>query len=187
MRRYDFLALDFLTRGYTVSDLGFLQTRSFAAVLFRRIATKNTKDPRTGETKECFSNLSPEQRVAIREKLVGCLSSEQLPDVRNKIGDAIAEIARQYTDNGTLDVRLGVYTTADEMIGDSWPELLGVLFQASQSSEAGLREAAFRIFTTTPSIIEKQHQEAVLSVFSRGFKDDHVSVRRPLPVWSARH
>ena len=78
-------------------------------------------------------------------------------------------------------VRLGGYTTADGMIGDSWPELLGVLFQASQSPEAGLREAAFRIFTTTPSIIEKQHQEAVLSVFSRGFKDDHVSVRRSLP------
>lgn len=77
-----------------------LQTRSFAAVLFRRIATKNTKNPRSGETKECFSNLTVEQRVAIRDKLVGCLSSETLPDVRNKIGDAIAEIARQYTDNG---------------------------------------------------------------------------------------
>jgi hypothetical protein len=70
--------------------------------------------------------LSPEQRVVIREKLVGCLSSEQLPDVRNKIGDAIAEIARQYTDNGTFGVSLGGYTTADEMInrrlvaGTSW-------------------------------------------------------------------
>lgn len=135
-------------------------TRSFAAVLFRRIATKTIKDPRSGETKEVFSTLTPEQRIAIREKLVACLSSETLPDVRNKIGDAIAEVARQYTDND-----------------ESWPELLGVLFQASQSPEAGLRESAFRIFTTTPSIIEKQHEEAVLSVFGRGFKDDHIAVR----------
>lgn len=99
-----FHLFNFLQRFKT--DLWFLQTRSFAAVLFRRIATKNTKDPRSGDTNECFWNLNPEQRVAIREKLVGCLSSETLADVRNKIGDAIAEIARQYTDNGTFGVRL---------------------------------------------------------------------------------
>jgi broad specificity phosphatase PhoE len=80
----------------------FLQTRSFSAVLFRRIATKTSKDLHTNETKELFSILSPDQRVAIREKLVSCLSSESLADVRNKVGDAIAEIARQYTDNGEL-------------------------------------------------------------------------------------
>lgn len=60
--------------------------------------------------------------------------------------------------------------------GDQWPELLGVLFQASQSPEAGLRETAFRIFTTTPSVIEKQHEDAVLGVFTRGFEDDNISV-----------
>jgi hypothetical protein len=51
-----------------------------------------------------------------------------------------------------------------------------VLFQASQSPEAGLREAAFRIFSTTPSIIEKNHEDAVSGVFGKGFKDDVVSV-----------
>lgn len=40
--------------------------------------------------------------MAIREKLLACLSSESLPDVRKKIGDAVAEVARQYTDNGML-------------------------------------------------------------------------------------
>ncbi|KAL2013974.1 hypothetical protein VTN00DRAFT_1499 [Thermoascus crustaceus] len=135
-------------------------TRSFSAVLFRRIATKTSKDPRTNESKELFSTLTVEQRVAIREKLLACLSSESLPDVRKKIGDAVAEVARQYTDNG-----------------EQWPELLSVLFQASQSPEAGLRESAFRIFATTPGIIEKQHEETVLGVFSKGFRDDNVAVR----------
>ena len=62
------------------------------------------------------------------------------------------------------------------VLGDQWPELLAILFQASQSPEAGLRETAFRIFTTTPGIIEKQHQDAVISVFSKGFKDDNIAV-----------
>ncbi|KAL4896488.1 armadillo-type protein [Aspergillus ambiguus] len=135
-------------------------TRAFSAVLFRRIATKTRKDPVTNEVKELFSTLSGEQRLVIREKLVTCLTSESTTDVRKKIGDAVAEIARQYTDNG-----------------DQWPELLGVLFQASQSPDAGLREAAYRIFSTTPGIIERPHEDAVSGVFNKGFKDDIVAVR----------
>ncbi|KAL2864635.1 nuclear import receptor PSE1 [Aspergillus lucknowensis] len=135
-------------------------TRSFAAVLFRRIATKTRKDPITNSAKELFSTLNREQRLIIRQKLVTCLTNESVNDVRRKIGDAVAEVARQYTDNG-----------------DQWPELLGILFQASQSPNAGLREASFRIFSTTPSIIEKPHEDAVLGVFGKGFKDEVITVR----------
>lgn len=78
----------------------YLQRRSFSAVLFRRIATKTRKDPITNETKELFSTLAREQRLVIRQKLVTCLTNEPANDVRRKIGDAVAEIARQYTDNG---------------------------------------------------------------------------------------
>lgn len=63
------------------------------------------------------------------------------------------------------------------LLGEQWPELLGVLFQASQSPDAGLREASFRIFSTTPGIIERPHEDAVVGVFSKGFKDDLVTVR----------
>ncbi|CAI7587634.1 unnamed protein product [Penicillium glandicola] len=135
-------------------------TRAFSAVLFRRIATKTRKDPASGDNKEIFSSLPNEQRIAIREKLVICLTSETVTDVRKKIGDTLAEVARQYTDND-----------------EQWPELLGVLFQASQSPDSGLRETAYRVFTTTPGIIEKQHEEAVVEVFTKGFKDDNISVR----------
>ncbi|KAJ5163037.1 Armadillo-like helical [Penicillium coprophilum] len=135
-------------------------TRAFSAVLFRRIATKTRKDPASGDNKEVFSCLPNEQRIAIREKLVTCLTTETVTDVRKKIGDALAEVARQYTDNG-----------------EQWPELLGVLFQASQSPDSGLRETAYRVFTTTPGIIERQHEDAVVEVFTKGFKDDNISVR----------
>ena len=59
---------------------------------------------------------------------------------------------------------------------DTWPELLSALYQASQSGDASLRESAFRIFETTPGIIEKQHEDAVATAFARGFKDDSVAV-----------
>ena len=54
--------------------------------------------------------------------------------------------------------------------------MLQVLFNASQSPDSGQREGAFRIFTTTPGIIEKQHENTVVAVFTKGFKDDEVFV-----------
>ena len=76
------------------------KTRSFAAVLFRRISTKTRKAPETGVTKELFMSLPEPQKNAIREKLLRCLENESVPNVRNKIGDAVAELARQYSDDG---------------------------------------------------------------------------------------
>ena len=72
-------------------------------MLFRRQASKNRKHPVTGESKELFLTLGEEQRNVIRSGLLQGLAGEQLDNVRNKIGDAVAEIARQYTDNGRIN------------------------------------------------------------------------------------
>ncbi|KAF1987616.1 putative importin beta-3 subunit [Aulographum hederae CBS 113979] len=135
-------------------------TRSFAAVLFRRIASKQRKVPEATTTKDLFLSLPPQSREAIRSTLLRCLETETVPNVRNKIGDAIGEIARQYTDEG-----------------ENWGELLGTLFAASQSSDDGLRETAFRIFANTPGIIEGQHEEVVLAAFTKGFQDSAATVQ----------
>lgn len=58
-----------------------------------------------------------------------------------------------------------------------WPEILAVLFNLSVAPDAGKRETAYRVFATTPGIIERQHESAVLEAFNRGFKDDSVAVR----------
>lgn len=58
----------------------------------------------------------------------------------------------------------------------AWPELLGALFTASQSNDAGQRDTAFRIFSTTPGIIEKQHEDVVLAAFKGGFSDADTTV-----------
>lgn len=39
-----------------------------------------------------------------------------------------------------------------------------------------MREGAFKIFSTTPGIIEKQHESTVQEAFSKGFKDESVEV-----------
>ena len=83
------------------TDRGMSQTRSFAAVLFRRISTKTRRDPGATQSKELFLTLQQPSQNAIRAKLLDCLQVETLSHVRNKIGDAVAEIARQYTDEGT--------------------------------------------------------------------------------------
>lgn len=44
------------------------------------------------------------------------------------------------------------------------------------AGDTGKREMAFRIFATTPGIIERQHEETVTQAFNRGFKDDAVAV-----------
>jgi hypothetical protein len=84
---------------YQVLPADAFQMRSFAAVLFRRTASKSKKSP-SGESKEMFLLLNLDARNVIRSKLLECLATEQINHVRNKISDAIAEIARQYTDNG---------------------------------------------------------------------------------------
>ncbi|KAI0127368.1 armadillo-type protein [Xylariales sp. AK1849] len=133
--------------------------RTFAAVIFRRIASKSRKNEK-GETAEMFVTLSPEHAITIRQKLLENLANETDRNVRNKISDAVADVARQYSENN-----------------DTWPEILGVLFNLSMAPDAGKRETAYRVFATTPGIIEKQHENAVMEAFNRGFKDETVGVR----------
>ncbi|RPB15260.1 ARM repeat-containing protein [Morchella conica CCBAS932] len=132
--------------------------RAFAAVLFRRIAAKTRTEG--SQPQEMYLTLPSNVMVYIRELLLQCFADETEKSSRNKIGDAVAEVARQLTDANV-----------------AWPELLNVLFQASKLPDPSHREGAFRIFATTPGIIEKQHGELVNGVFVAGFEDDNLSVR----------
>ncbi|KAK5113523.1 hypothetical protein LTR62_003392 [Meristemomyces frigidus] len=164
-RRPDMLLMGLAEQMQGSQDEG---TRSFSAVLFRRIAARTTKEPTSGDQKEIFLQLGQRQRDEIRNKLLFSLTNEHVAFVRNKIADAIAEVARQYAEETVM---------IDNGTRDTWPDLLNTLFQASQSPEARLRESAFRILETTPGIIEKQHEDTVLGVFQRGIRDEDVDVR----------
>lgn len=75
------------------------QVRSFAAVLFRKIASKTRKNDQN-QVVEIFISIGNEQAIVIRQKLLECLVNESDRSVRNKISDAVAEVGRQYTDAG---------------------------------------------------------------------------------------
>lgn len=77
------------------------QIRSFAAVIFRRIASKSRKNEK-GENVDIFVSLPKDQAAVIRQKLLEILTTEAERGVRNKISDAVAEVARQYTESGEL-------------------------------------------------------------------------------------
>lgn len=76
------------------------QVRAFAAVIFRKIASKTRRNEQN-QMVDIFISLAKDQAAVIRQKLLECLTSESDKAVRNKISDAVAEVARQYTDVGT--------------------------------------------------------------------------------------
>jgi len=95
--------LSFFPKRFSLETCGLtasvaLQLRSFAAVIFRRIASK-TRKTEQGDSAELFISLAPEQAQVIRQKLLESLANESDRLVRNKIGDAVADIARQYSEN----------------------------------------------------------------------------------------
>ncbi len=67
--------------------------------MFRRIASKSRKNA-AGEQIEIFLSIPTEQGYVIRDKLLQALGRETVRNIRNKIGDAVAEVAREYSDNG---------------------------------------------------------------------------------------
>ena len=67
------------------------------------MSTKTRKLPNVSEPRELFLTLQQPEKSAIRAQLLQALQNEPLLNVRNKIGDAVAEIARQYTDDGTSE------------------------------------------------------------------------------------
>lgn len=85
----------------TTKDSSDATIRSFAAVLFRRIAGRTRKigaaGGEEGEQEDLFWSLQVPQKNAIRSALLDCLAQEKEGAVRHKVGDAVAEVARQYT------------------------------------------------------------------------------------------
>jgi len=76
-------------------------TRSFSAVIFRRIASKTRKNE-TGESMDLSTSATKDKAAVRRQKILGTLAVAPERLVRNKISDAVAELARQYTENGKL-------------------------------------------------------------------------------------
>lgn len=100
VRRIVVISLVGFSYGSCCSD-NDIQIRSFAAVIFRRIASKSRKNDK-GEAVDIFVSLPKDQAAVIRQKLLEILTSETERGVRNKISDAVAEVARQFMESSGL-------------------------------------------------------------------------------------
>lgn len=64
------------------------------------MATKTRKNSEEEDSKELFTAIHVQAQHAARQKMLECLVEEKVGHVRDKIGDGVAEIARQYSDAG---------------------------------------------------------------------------------------
>lgn len=52
-----------------------------------------------------------------------------------------------------------------------------MLFQCSKSINPGQRESAFRVFSSIPKIVEKEHVEVLKEIFQFGLQDENIKVK----------
>lgn len=133
--------------------------RAFSAVVFRRIAIKSPKQF-TSVVDRTIGTISEPVRKQIRQTLLQGFTSQQSNQVRHKLSDAISEVAKE-----------------DASPPGTWPELLPALFSASTSQDASFRESAFRVFSSTPELIDLSYINEILPVFKAGFGDANDDVR----------
>lgn len=131
--------------------------KSFAAVLFRRMAIKTPQDVKS-VVERTITTIDLATVAQIRGLFLEGFVSAVPNHVRHKLADAIAELA-------------------NDDIQAPWNELLPTLFQASKNPDASFRESAFRIFAACPQLVGKNQLEQVLSIYHDGFEDQSDDVR----------
>ncbi|OUT20986.1 hypothetical protein CAS74_003983 [Pichia kudriavzevii] len=114
--------------------LVFLAEQAANAVLFRRFSIKSPNYQGFSVTDRQIDHISVPAKVEIRRLLLQGFTSQQTKNVRHKLADAIAEVAKDNFD---------------------WPELLPMVLHATSSNDAAMKESSFRMIATTPQIISK--------------------------------
>ncbi|GMM28018.1 Pse1 protein [Martiniozyma asiatica (nom. inval.)] len=132
--------------------------QAFAAVLFRRFALRSPNQQGYSVTARQIDHISDPAKIEIRRILLEGFTAQQTNNVRHKLADAIAEVAK------------------DE--SSQWNELLPTIMQATTNADPSFRESSFRIISTTPQIISNHDlNESFLQMFHLGFEDENDDVR----------
>ncbi|KAG7463760.1 hypothetical protein MATL_G00180070 [Megalops atlanticus] len=111
------------------------EVRQMAAVLLRRLLSSSFD--------EIYPGLPPDMHTAIKTELLMGIQSEASPNIRKKVCDIAAELARNLIDDDG---------------NNQWPEVLKFLFDSVNSQNVGLRESALHIFWNFPGIFGNQQQ-----------------------------
>jgi hypothetical protein len=82
-----------------------------------------------------------EQQAELKSQIILLLQQEVTPNLRRKICEVVAEVARNLIDDDG---------------NNQWPEILQLLFQCANAPSPLLQESALRIFSSVPGIFGNQ-------------------------------
>lgn len=137
--------------------------RSFSFVLLRRLLFRElpgqqVKTPRL----TLYDNLPAQYLTLLEGQLLQTLLREPSPSVRRKSVDTICELANNAVSRGR-----------------PWNSLQTQAFTMTQDADALSREAAYRVFAGSPSLIADVQTDVVLNMLQRGLQDaGSIEVRR---------
>ena len=129
-----------------------VEIRSLAPVLLRRIAQRTIND------QSYYVVIGDDVRHYVHLQLLEALQKEQQASVRNKMSDAVAELAQHGIENSI-----------------EWPQLVQCIDSLSRAPSQSHREAAFRIISGAPGLLVDP--ETSRQLLSLGITDSVEPVR----------
>ncbi|CRK99390.1 CLUMA_CG012554, isoform A [Clunio marinus] len=107
--------------------------KSIASVLLRRVFSSEFQD--------FFPKLPVDAQTELKQQILLLLQQETSPNLKRKICEVVAEVARNLIDDDG---------------NNQWPEVLQLLFQCANATNVQLQESALRIFASVPGIFGNQ-------------------------------
>eukprot|EP00096_Caligus_rogercresseyi_P013318 TRINITY_DN5993_c0_g1_i1.p1 TRINITY_DN5993_c0_g1~~TRINITY_DN5993_c0_g1_i1.p1 ORF type:complete len:1098 (-),score=338.86 TRINITY_DN5993_c0_g1_i1:478-3771(-) len=127
-----------------------VEGRQLCAVLLRQVFTVDFQ--------KLFSELGADQE-RFKLQCLETLHREQDKTVRKKLGDMVAEVAQNLIDDDG---------------NNRWPEFIKFLFEATTSGNADMKEIAFHMFSSVPSVFgnqENEHFDTIKQMLLSGLMD----------------
>lgn len=135
-------------------------TRSFAAILFRKIIGRNMSAGTGAKAIRLWESLDSATRKNCGETLISGWKNEKFKEVRNKISDAIAEVARVIS------------------IHEDWPQLLNLLWSVKpDTSSPDMIESSLRIVGSVPECLQNQDGSIIASYLAQFFNYSDAQAR----------
>ncbi|KAJ1980936.1 importin subunit beta-3 [Dimargaris xerosporica] len=134
--------------------------RSFASILFRRIAFRPAPVAADKSRLVLWQSLQDETRQLAKSGLLAALTSESVVVALHKLSDTVAEVARFLWG-----------------LGEQWPELLQTLASCVQAEASTQRATVFRVFAAVPAVPLSQPIDALKPAFASGLRDSDSAVR----------
>ncbi|KAG7091694.1 hypothetical protein E1B28_010715 [Marasmius oreades] len=154
--------------------------RSFSLILLRRLLFRASQNhpTHTHRTLTLYDRLSHTALTTLERLLLHSLGHETSPNVRRKTVDTVCDVANQGMARGRPwhALQAQVFTMASTFNTPSTNSPSPTTpFRASPEA---IRESAFLVFKGCPNLVMDLQTDAVLSVFSRGLKDqESIAVR----------